>query len=88
MLIQLPTKLLYVVSKSSINHFVAYHLHYKEILKYAYDPFFQPLPQLLSLLGDLLDYIGKFAIYHLYYKEKLVMTEFEYNSSFRMPPQK
>ena len=64
------------MTKASINHFAAYHSHYKEkpeMTESTYNSFlFQPLPTLLSLSDNSFYWIIRFATYHLHYKEKIV----------------
>lgn len=86
MLMQLPTKLLYSISKSENHYFNIYHLHYKKklritLIKYAYNLIILwPPPKLSSLPGTTFDCLVKvIATYHLHYKKKLRMTKTIYN---------
>lgn len=84
MLTQLPTKLHNDILKVSTIRFATYYPHYKEkreIIKCTFSFFlFQLKPELISLPGDLFDYVIKSTIYYLHYKDKLKMIESMYNS--------
>ena len=68
-------KLLHNMLEASINHFAAYHPHYKEkleitLIEFAYNLFhFRLLLKPLSLTGISSNSIEKFTTYYLYYKK-------------------